>query len=135
MSKATARVSSRSNARANAIKHFRGQEAGSGIRLRFDGPNADNDPNNEIQDLNLSGNQLSITGGSTVNLPTGADDLATPNAVEAGYLEAGSNTTGNVLANDTDADGGVLAIGSVAALTTLGATVSLNEDGSVKRTL
>jgi len=35
---------------------------------------ADNDPNNEIQSLSLSGQDLSISGGNTVTLPSDAGD-------------------------------------------------------------
>ena len=44
-----------------------------------DADDADHDPSNEIQNLSVSGNQLTISQGNTVTLPTGAtklDDLS-----------------------------------------------------------
>ncbi len=50
---------------------------------------ADADPNNELQTLNINGNQLSISSGNTVNLPTGTTYTA----------GNGIDLTGNTITN------------------------------------
>jgi hypothetical protein len=60
---------------------------------------ADADPTNEIQDISLNGNQLSISDGSTVILPTGADNLGNHTATQTLSLN------GNWLSGDADAEG------------------------------
>ena len=74
--------------------------AGVGIDISGTAPNfvieniGDLDITNELQTLNLIGNQLSISNGNTVILP------AAPNYVEG----AGIDITGNVITNTGDAD-------------------------------
>ncbi|MBK8472139.1 MAG: hypothetical protein IPL33_08160 [Sphingobacteriales bacterium] len=58
-------------------------------------PDADSNPNNEIQTLNLSGNNLSLSnGGGSVALPTGTTYIA----------GTGINISGNTISNIGDSD-------------------------------
>ena len=64
---------------------------------------ADADPNNEIQSLNLVGNDLTISGGNTVTLPSGggADNWGTDVVNSDGTL-VGDGTSGNPLSVSGD---------------------------------
>lgn len=74
--------------------------AGFGIVISGAAPNfiisndgdADNDPTNELQLLSISGDQLMITNGNTVTIPTGTTYIA----------GAGINITGNTISNTGD---------------------------------
>lgn len=45
---------------------------------------ADADPNNEIQDISIAGNELSISGGSTITLPAGGGSSTLDEAYDGG---------------------------------------------------
>ena len=74
---------------------------------------ADADPTNEIQDISIAGNDLSISSGSTITLPAGADNLgnhtANQNLQLSGYWLSNDgndegvfvNTNGNVGVGDS----------------------------------
>ena len=64
---------------------------------------ADADPNNEIQSLNLVGNDLTISGGNTVTLPSGggADNWGT-DVVNSDATLFGDGTVGNPLSVSGD---------------------------------
>lgn len=80
---------------------------------------ADADPNNEIQTLSVSGSQLTISGGNTVNLPTGGgggsmdddpnneiQDLSSTkngNTIDLNISLGGNGTTLDISDNDNDA--------------------------------
>jgi len=63
---------------------------------------SDADPANELQDISLSGNDLTISGGSTITLPssaTGGDDWGTQ-VVQTDLTLKGDGTSGNLLKVD-----------------------------------
>jgi hypothetical protein len=57
---------------------------------------ADADPTNELQNLSISGNQLTISSGNTVTLPDGGDNWGTQTVVTNATL-AGDGTSANQL--------------------------------------
>ncbi|RLD60412.1 MAG: hypothetical protein DRJ05_04710, partial [Bacteroidetes bacterium] len=60
---------------------------------------ADADPTNELQNLSINGNDLSITGGNSVTIPSGADNLGNHTATQNVKLN------GNWLSNDGGNEG------------------------------
>ena len=62
----------------------------------------DGSTTNELQNLSISGNQLSISNGNTVTLPSGADDWGSQ-VVETGSSLTGDGTSANPLQVDTSA--------------------------------
>jgi len=69
---------------------------------------ADADPTNEIQDISISGNELSISGGSTVNLPAGGGGGSLDEAYDNGGAGLGRVITadaGAVQVNNSNANG------------------------------
>lgn len=69
---------------------------------------ADADPNNEIQDISLVGSDLSISGGSTVTLPSGGGSSTLDEAYDGGGGGAGRIITadqGAVEVNSATANG------------------------------
>jgi large repetitive protein len=67
---------------------------------------------------------LTLNVNATNSIPVANDDTA-PDAIEAGAGIAGTNPTGNVLTNDTDADGAITA-GTTHKVTTVSSTLSGN---------
>ena len=67
---------------------------------------------------------LTLNVNATNSIPVANDDTA-PDAIEAGAGIAGTNPTGNVLTNDTDADGAITA-GTTHKVTDVSSTLSGN---------
>ena len=87
-------------------------EDGGSININVD--DADSDPSNEIQELDIDGNQLFLSnGGGTVILPSGSDDQ---NASEVNLSSSIPNmSAGNVQAALSELQGDIDGLGTVAA--------------------
>ncbi|MCT4582733.1 MAG: hypothetical protein N4A35_15060 [Flavobacteriales bacterium] len=91
----------------------------------------DGDVTNEIQNLTLTGNTLSISGANSVTLPSGADNWGTDVVNTSGSNISGNGTSGSPL-TVTEVDGSVT--NEIQNLTLTGNTLSISGANSVTLT-
>lgn len=86
---------------------------------------------NEIQSLNLAGNSLSISGGNSITLPSGADNWGSDVVNTSGTNISGNGTTGSPL-TITEVDGSVT--NEIQNLTLTGNTLAISGGNTVTLT-
>nr|MUH41747.1 hypothetical protein [Zobellia laminariae] len=87
--------------------------------------NNDNDATNEIQDLGIAGDQLSITGGNTVTIPTADGSETIVNGAGINSVTGSGTTASPYVVTGTEVDGDIT--NEIQTLTSTDGSVTLTE--------